>query len=107
MCFLGLQFEFSYGMVESSQEKFIDNNLIKFEMSDCKTVSTPLAEKEKFTKIYQIDKPDTEYTTYFSPVGRINFLALSTRPDLSHAAHVLNSFLENPKRSIGLLLNKY
>ena len=32
--FLGLKFEFSYGMVKSSQEKFIDKHLIKFEMSD-------------------------------------------------------------------------
>ena len=30
-------------------------------------------------------------------VGSLNYLALSTRPDLSQAAHALSSFLEVPK----------
>ena len=66
-------------------------------MSDCKSVSTPLAEKQKFTKFAQTDKPDIDNTTYRSLVGSLNYLALSTRPDLSQAAHAFNSFLEVPK----------
>ena len=48
--FLGMKFEFSDGIVEISQVNFIDNLLIKFIMSDCKSVSTPLAE----TYVHQI-----------------------------------------------------
>ena len=91
-----MKFEFSDGIIEISQEKFIDNLLIKFGMSDCKSVSTPLAEKQKFTKFAQTDKPDIDNTTYRSLVGSLNYLALSTRPDLSQAAHALSSFLEVP-----------
>ena len=86
-----MKFEFSDGTIEISEEKFIDNLLIKFGMSDCKSVSTPLAEKQKFTKFAQIDKPDIDNTTYRSMVGSLNYLALSTRPDLSQAAHALSS----------------
>ena len=55
---LGKKFGFSDGIIGISQEKFIDNLLIKIEMSDCKSVSTPHAEKQKFTKFAQTDKPD-------------------------------------------------
>ena len=95
--FLGMKFEVSDGIIEISQETFIDNLLIKFGMSDCKSVSTPLVEKQKFTKFAQTDKPDIDNTTYRSLVGSLNLLALSTRPDLSQAAHALGSFLEVPK----------
>ena len=80
--FLGKKFEFSDGIIEISQKKFIDILLIKFGMSDFKSVSTPLAEKQKFTKFAQTDKPDIDNTTYRSLVGSLNYLALSTRPDL-------------------------
>ena len=73
--FLGMKFEFSDGIIEISQEKFIDNLLIKFGMSDCKSVSTPLTEKQKFTKFAQTDKPDIDNTTYRSLVGSLDYLA--------------------------------
>ena len=95
--FLGMKFEFSGGIIEITQEKIIDNLLIKFGMSDCKSVSTPLAEKQKFTKFARTDKPDIDNTTYRSLVGSLNYLSLSTRPDVSQAAHPLISFLEVPK----------
>ena len=68
-------------------------------MSDCKSVSTPLAEK-KSTKFAQTDKPDIDNTVYYSLVSSFNYLALSTRPDLSQAAHALSSFLETPKMEL-------
>ena len=94
-----LKFEFSDGIIEISQKKFINNLLIKFGMSDCKSVSTPLAlaEKQKFTKFAQTDKTEFDNTTYRSLVGSLKYLALSTRPDLSQAAHILSPFLEVPK----------
>ena len=63
-------------------------------MSDCKSVSTPLAAKQKFTKFAQTDKRDIDNTTYRNLVGSLNYLALSTRPDLSQVAHALSSSLE-------------
>ena len=92
-----MKFEFSNGNFEISQEKFVDNVLIKFGMSDCKSVLTPLAEKQKFTKFAQTDRPDIDNTAYRSLAGSLNYLALSTRPDLSQAAHALSLFLEVPK----------
>ena len=69
--FLGMKFEFSNGIIEISREKFIDNLLIKFGMSDYKRVSTPLAEKQKLTKFAQTDKTDIDNTTYRSLVGAL------------------------------------
>ena len=31
-------------------------------------------------------------------VGSLNYLALSSRPDIAHASHVLSSFLEHPSK---------
>ena len=83
--FLGKKLEFSDGVIEISQEKIIDKPLIKFGISDCKSVSTPLAEKQKFTTFTQTDKPDIDNTTYRCLVGSFNILARSIRPDHSQA----------------------
>ena len=82
----GKKIEFSDGVVEISQEKFIDILLIKIKMSDWKSVSTVLAEKQKLTKFGQSDEPDIDNSTYRSFYGSLNYLALSTRPDCSQAA---------------------
>ena len=92
--FLRMKFEFTNGTIEISQEKFIDNLLIKFGMSEGKSVSTPFAEKQKSTKFAHTDKPDIDNTAFCSLVGSLNYLALSTRPNFSQAAHALISFVE-------------
>ena len=69
-------------------------------MSDCKSLSTPLAEKQKFAKFAQSDKTDMDKTTYRSLVGSLNYLALSIRPDLSQVVLDLSSFLEMSKMTL-------
>ena len=56
-----------------------------------------LQKNKKFTQFAQTDKPDIDITTYRSLVGSLIYLALSTRPDLSQAAHALSRFFEAPK----------
>ena len=92
--FLGRKFEFSDGICELCQKKFIGNLLIKFGMSDCKNVSTPLAKTKSSPNLYRLIKPDMDKTTYRSLVGSLNYLALSIRPDISQAVNALSSFLE-------------
>ena len=70
-------------------------------------MSTPLAENQKLAKFAQNDKPHIDNTTYRSIAGSLNYLPLSTRPDLSQPVHALSSFLEMPKMSFGLQLNMY
>ena len=82
--------EFSDGIIEISQEKLTDNLLIKFGMSDCKCVSTPIADSLNL----HTDKPDIDNTTYRSLVGSPNCLVLSTRPNLSQAGHAKNGQLD-------------
>ena len=95
--FLGMIFEFFNGIIEIRLEKFIHNLLKKFGMSDCKSVSTPLAVKQKFTNFAQVDIPDIDNATYRSFVESHSYLALSTQLNLSQPVHALSSFLEVPE----------
>ena len=52
-------------------------------MSECKSVSTPLAEEQKITKFAQTDKPEIDNSVYRSLVGSVKFLAVAIRPDRS------------------------
>ena len=70
-------------------------------MSDCRKLEIPLDVSSKFS---QLDSPEIgskEYKEmqsceYRGIVGRLNYLALTTRPDIAHTANILSSFVENP-----------
>ena len=84
-----------------NQEEYIDNLLKEFGMSDCKALSTPMAEHVKLTNdMFPLEGSEKQRVmskrNYRSLIGSSNYLSLSSRPDIAQATHVLSSFLENP-----------
>ena len=75
--------------------------LDSFEILECKSRATPLAEKLLLTKAdYPDDNSDEQSEMkqhdYRGLVGSLNYLATTTRPNLAYAAHAQGSYLANP-----------
>ena len=72
-------------------------------MEEGKPVQSPLPEKNKFERGSNKEQDYNEQSTmerrdYRGLVGSLNYLALSSRPDIAHASHVLSRFLEHPSK---------
>ena len=70
-------------------------------MHNCKIVSTPFPEKCALSKDDQSEDGSGDVSKiagcdYRGLVGSISYLAMTTRPDLEFAAHLLSRFLNNP-----------
>jgi hypothetical protein len=86
-----------------SQRKHVGDVLARFNMTDARPVSTPLAKSAPLTKE---DCPqsseDLEYmksVPYLSAVGSLMYLAVGTRPDIAFAVGALSRFNANPGRA--------
>lgn len=91
MNFLGKEINYNIeeGIVEFSQAASIDKLLEKFNMSDCRSVKTPMQPDLKLmptTKRKPLDQP------YRELIGSIMYLMLATRPDLCFAIAYLSRF---------------
>ena len=62
----------------------------KFQMEECKSVSTPMNQKEKFSKEDGADKIDEGY--YRSLIQCLMYLT-TTRPDILFAVSLLSRFM--------------
>ena len=98
--FLGMKIDKKDGSI-ISQKKYIMNLIKKFGMSDCKSTATPMVEKQKFCKgmcpvIGSIEHSSMSGKDYRGLVGSLNYMSMTSRPDIAQAAHVLSAFLENP-----------
>lgn len=76
--------------ISISQEDYIDQLLLKFNMSLCKTVQTPMETKcQKVSK----DKNDIDNLfPYQQIIGSLMYLAVLTRPDIAFAVGFLSQF---------------
>ena len=97
--FLGIKIERTSSEIKISQEKYKEKNLETFKMNDCKPIDT--LEKCKLSKNDCPQEGSEEQlrmskTNFRSLIGCLNYLALSSRPDICFAANALSSFLENP-----------
>lgn len=69
------------------QEQFIDEILERFNMQESKAVSTPIDVNQKFEEFEEITgKP------YQNLIGSLMYLAVLTRPDISHVVSKLSQF---------------
>jgi len=71
-------------------KKYAKEILKKFLMEQCKVVSTPMNQKEKFSKEDGADKIDEGY--YRSLIGCLMYLT-ATRPDILFAVSLLSRFM--------------
>ena len=76
--------------------------LERFNMSQAKVVSSPLASHFKLSNRHSpsIDeeKEDMRRVPYASAVGSLMYVMVCTRPDIAYAVGVASRFLSNPRR---------
>ncbi|KMQ87115.1 gag-pol polyprotein [Lasius niger] len=68
--------------------------LLRFGMSDCNAVSTPLDVGTKLVRGTVWSTVDGEKPPYQELVGCLLYLSLATRPDIAHAASALSQFTD-------------
>ena len=97
MTYLGLMtYYFGMGIKQSKsevfmyQKKYVKEIWKKFQMEECKLVSTPMNQKENLCKEDRDDKVDEGY--YRSLIGCLMYLT-STRPDILFVISLLCFFM--------------
>ena len=87
------------GTLSISTELLVNKVLDKFKMNNCNLTHTP----EEQTKLTKSQSPTTEEEKtkmqsipYRSAVGSLAYLALSSRPDITHAVNEVSSHFNDP-----------
>ncbi|KAL0403633.1 UNVERIFIED_CONTAM: Retrovirus-related Pol polyprotein from transposon TNT 1-94 [Sesamum radiatum] len=93
--FLGIQVRQSQGEIFISQEKYLEGVLKKFQMHNCKSISTPLAVNEKLQLNDGASKVDPKI--YRSLVGLLIYLT-NTRPDIVYPVNLISRFMNEPSK---------
>lgn len=89
---LGIEFTRSKNQVTISQSGYIRELLSRFRMEDCNPVSTPVESGTKLEKDYEETKHPQGDWPYQELIGALNYLAVATRPDISHIVSCLSQF---------------
>ena len=110
--FLGLNVKREGGLLSLSQEGYIDEMLQRYNMEDCKPVTTPAEQgdnlsevvDEEFTSIDPADvvttEDDEDPTKYplREAVGSLLFLSMMTRPDIGNRLREISRVVSNQPR---------
>lgn len=88
--FLGIEIKQNEDDVFICQKKYAKEILKKFQMEECKAVSTPMKQKEKLSKEDGVDKVDEGY--YMSLIGCLMYLT-TTRTNILFAISLLSRFM--------------
>lgn len=91
------------GKIYLDQEKHIRELLIKFNMNDCKTATTPGDPNQRLTKDMS-PKTSEELEEMFNvpyqnAVGGLLYIAQGTRPDIAYAVNSVSRFNNNPGKA--------
>jgi len=91
--FLGLEVKQGEKGIFVSQERYVEEILNKFKMTNCNSVSTPMEPGTKLSKFDGGDRVDA--SKYRSLVGSLRYLT-STRPDLLLSVGIVSWYMEEP-----------
>lgn len=91
--FLGMDIRQGQNEVFLCQTKYAKEILKKFQMNECKAVSTPMNQKEKLCKDDGAEKIDEGY--FRSLIGCLMYLT-ATRPDILNVVSILSRFMHCP-----------
>jgi hypothetical protein len=94
--FLGLQITQTSKGIFISQTKYIKEMLKKFEMEDCKPVSTPMVTRCKLRK--EDESKETDQSLYMSMIGILLYVTTS-RPHIMQAVGLVGIFQDAPKET--------
>jgi hypothetical protein len=88
--------------ISLSQPAYIDSILHTYRMQDCNPARTPMAEKARLSNtmspVSNEEKKEMERIPYREALGKLLYLSIATRPDISYAVGVLCRFSDNPGR---------
>ena len=88
------------GKLFLSQQRYIQKVLDRFNMNDCKLVSTPLAAHFKLSSDLCPDtKEDMKYMShvpYANAIGSLMYAMICTRPDLAYVVSMVSRYMHNP-----------
>ena len=94
--FLGVEFTFGETRLFLSQKEYIKYVLKRFEMEDCKPVSTPmLPTTEKSTRKHDSHAQNSKFP-YKEAIGALLYLSTRTRPDTAQAVSMLARHSADP-----------
>ncbi|ODM21277.1 hypothetical protein SI65_04330 [Aspergillus cristatus] len=85
-------------MTDSGLESYARQILEEFDMADCKPESTPIGPSVK------LEAPDSsllgraEHKLFRRLIGRLIFLVIATRPDITFAVNQLSQYLAEPRK---------
>ena len=85
--FLGINVENNDKQIKLHQETYIKSVINKFNLSECKVVSTPLNESLLNSK--DENRNFENIKIYQSAIGSLNYLACKTRPDIAFAVNFM------------------
>jgi hypothetical protein len=89
---LGIQIEQNENEICLSQAGYIREILKRYRMEDCKPVLTPLAVGSKLSELHSEDDNEDTNFPFRELIGALMYVAVGTRPDVSHAVSVLSQF---------------
>ena len=88
------------GILELSQESYIQKVLQRFKMQEGKAVSTPLPSYLKLSKDdspkSDAEKAEMAKVPYSSAVGSLMYVMIATRPDIAFAVGMVSRYMANP-----------
>ena len=111
--FLGVSVEQLPDKITLSQKSYILDLLSIFWMSDCNLCELPMIVNTRIDKSVCPELDSNEFrdlskmrTLYMSLVGKLNYLSVVSRPDLSFVVSSLSQVLKNPAQEHWLLAKK-
>ena len=99
---LGIKVDYDHlkKVLQLSQYQYIIDMLIRFRLTDCKPVTTPMDPGIKLSKSpVPLSKEEALMMLnipYMNAVGALMYLAIATRPDIAHAVAKLAQYNSNP-----------
>ena len=100
--FLDIHFNQNDGYVKMNQRMYLTKLLVRFEMSDCKPLSTPSEQSVEWNGEDFVDP-----RKYRELVGSLIYAMTYTRPDTCWIVTTLSQYLSNLSKDIGLRLSMY
>lgn len=88
------------GKIWLDQEAYVEDILKRFNMAECKPISTPLDTNQKLSREMepqeQKEIDDMRKIPYKEAVGSLMHASQGTRPDLTYAVGLVSRFCQNP-----------
>jgi hypothetical protein len=96
--FLGLEVRQRIDEILLSQGKYTVEILKKFEMTDCKSMPTPIVMNLKKLSETSSDSGEIDPHLYKQLIGSLMYL-VNTKPDICYAVSVLSQFMSQPRQT--------